>query len=447
MLKILPKYILREHIGPFVFALAVINSVFILNLLFKQLGKFLSKSIPLPVIMEFLFLNLAWMIALSVPMAVLTATMMAFGRLSAEHEITAVKASGVSLTRILLFVLAMAFLLCCGLIWFNNHVLPDFNHRARLLAVDIARKKPMINLDSGVLYTDIPGYSILVQNVVEKGGISYVDTIIIDDQSERNVIKTITASKGELLMDEKTGVLEITLFDGEVHEVDIHRAESFKKLEFPKHILKIPMTESLLRRTASGYRGDREKSAAALMEGVLENRKRIAERKRKITEMMQKKIEQYALPDKKSRLTLPRLIRDQEQLQRQVQSELSMIDSYERSSNVYLVEYYKKYSIPAACVVFILVGAPLGILTRQRGWALAAVLSIGFFLLYWAFLIAGEILADRQKLSPFWAMWSPNALVGGCGILLVFRVVRETTFFPWRWRPAKDRSVPGDSRA
>lgn len=432
MLKILPKYIIREHIGPFFFALTVINSVFILNLLFKQLGKFLSKDIPFPVIIEFLFLNLAWMIALSVPMAVLTATIMAFGRLSAENEITAIRAGGVSLSQILLFVLAVALMLCFALIWFNNHVLPDFNHRARLLALDITRKKPMINLDSGVLYTDIPGYSILVQNVVEKDGVSYVDTVVIDDQTDRNVITTITAAHGELFMDEETGLLEITLYDGELHEVNINKPETFKRLDFPKHVIKISMAESLLRRTESGFRGDREKSAQALMQMVIENRKRIQERQSKITELMKRKIARLAAAHKGAPPGLQAILREQQQLKRQVQSEINMINSYKRSSDVNLVEYHKKYAIPAACVVFILVGAPLGILTRQRGWAVAAGLSIFFFLLYWAFLIGGEILADRQYVSPFLAMWSPNFLVGGFGILLVFHTLRETSVFDLR---------------
>src|SRR3990172_7253775 len=248
MLRILPKYFIREHIGPFFFAFSVINSVFILNLLFKQLGKFLSKGIPFRVIFEFLFFNLAWMVALSVPMSVLTATIMAFGRLSAENEITAMRASGISLSKILMSVLALSGLLALGLIWFNNNVLPDFNHHAKLLALDIARKKPMLNLNSGVMYTDIPDMSILVQEIKEKDSVSYVRNVIIDDQSEANVIKTITAENGQLTMDLKTGILEITLFKGELHEINIREPESFKRLEFEKHVLKISMTETLMHR-------------------------------------------------------------------------------------------------------------------------------------------------------------------------------------------------------
>jgi lipopolysaccharide export system permease protein len=84
---------------------------------------------------------------------------------------------------------------------------------------------------------------------------------------------------------------------------------------------------------------------------------------------------------------------------------------------------HKKYSIPTACVVFILVGAPLGILIRQRGWAVAGGLSFGFFMIYWICLIGGEILADRQIITPFLAMWSPNIIVGIIAMILVAKSI------------------------
>ena len=185
MIKILPKYIVKEHIGPFIFALLVINSIFILNLVFRELGKFLSKGLSISIILEFIFLNMAWMIALSVPCAVLTATIMAFGRLSAENEITAIKAGGISLYQILPALLVVSFCLAGALVWFNNEVLPDFNHQAKLLILDIARKKPMINLETGVIYTDIPNYNILVEAVTEQDSTSYVENITIYDKASR----------------------------------------------------------------------------------------------------------------------------------------------------------------------------------------------------------------------------------------------------------------------
>lgn len=426
MLVILPRYFIKEHIGPFFFALSIINSVFLLNLVIRQLSKFLSKGISFPVILEFLFLNTAWMLALSVPMAVLTGTIMAFGRLSSENEITAMRASGIGLSKIFTSVLIVAGALAIGLVWFNNNVLPNFNHRARLLAMDIARKKPMLNLESGVLYSDIPNMSILVQEIIELNSVSYVKNVLIDDDSEPKVTKNITAEKGELFLD-NSGLLHIALFNGQLQEIDVSNPESFKRIQFEKHVLKIPMIESLLRRSARGSRGDREKSAQALMETVNGNLAKIEKKKEKILGMIQKKIDKFSKPQ--HTLKLKTVIQEHEQLKRQIQSEINSIRHYKKINKKFMVEVHKKYSIPAACVVFILIGAPLGVLVKKQGWAVGAGLSIGFFLLYWAFLIAGENLADREIISPFWAMWGANILVGSIGVFLATRTVRETNFF------------------
>ncbi|MCH6560101.1 LptF/LptG family permease [candidate division KSB1 bacterium] len=293
MIKILPKYLVKEHIGPFSFALLVINSIFILNLIFRELGKFMSKGLSLGTILEFIFLNLAWMIALSVPCAVLTATIMVFGRLSAENEITAIKAGGISLYQILPATLVVSLGIAGALIWFNNEVLPDFNHRTKLLMLDIARKKPLLYLEAGVSYTDIPNYNILGPTVKEINSTTYIENITIDDQTTSNIIKTIIAKVGEITFSEETGLVEITLLDGELQEIDINNPESFKKVEFTKHVIKIPMTEMLLMRSQSEYRGDREKSSAALMEGVYKNRQRILERRQKLNETVNEQLSKY----------------------------------------------------------------------------------------------------------------------------------------------------------
>ncbi|MCJ7812182.1 LptF/LptG family permease, partial [bacterium] len=111
------------------------------------------------------------------------------------------------------------------------------------------------------------------------------------------------------------------------------------------------------------------------------------------------------------------------------------------------VEIQKKYSIPVACIIFVLIGAPLGIMAKQGGMALGGCLSLLFFLIYWIFIIAGEQLADRGYVSPFIAMWIANFLVGAGGIYLMNKSVRESPFIPWnRWVQAfkkiiKDRKL------
>jgi lipopolysaccharide export system permease protein len=109
-----------------------------------------------------------------------------------------------------------------------------------------------------------------------------------------------------------------------------------------------------------------------------------------------------------------------------------MLEKYEGEQiNSYLVEIHKKYSIPFACIVFVFIGAPIGIMARRGTFTVATSLSFGFFLLYWASLIGGEKLADRSMIQPWVGMWTANILLGILGIYLTLRMGRETTTINW----------------
>ena len=131
------------------------------------------------------------------------------------------------------------------------------------------------------------------------------------------------------------------------------------------------------------------------------------------------------------------------QISSYVDNELLRLEGLRGQISQYMVEVHKKYAIPAACLVFVLIGLPLGIMTRRGGFGIAATLSLGFFLLYWSFLIGGEKLADRDIVSPFVGMWSANIIIGLVGIILTVRIARESVVIDWssaqrlipaRWR-------------
>jgi hypothetical protein len=121
-------------------------------------------------------------------------------------------------------------------------------------------------------------------------------------------------------------------------------------------------------------------------------------------------------------------------LSQQVGSEINIINGYRRSIRSLQVEIEKKLSIPVACLVFVLIGAPLGIMAHQGGMT-AWIVSLIFFLIYWSCLIGGEQLADRGYIRPWIAMWAADIIVGGFGVYLVIHTVKETTFIHWeQWR-------------
>ena len=112
-------------------------------------------------------------------------------------------------------------------------------------------------------------------------------------------------------------------------------------------------------------------------------------------------------------------------------TELFRIENLDRQIDQYMVEIHKKYAIPMACLVFVLIGVPLGIMARRGGFGTAATLSLGFFVLYYACLIGGEKLADRGFIDPWFGMWSANIIIGLMGLYLTFRTARETLTIDW----------------
>ena len=440
-MKILYVYIFKEHVGPFFFGLFVIFFILIMDFILELLNLVIGKGLNAFVIFQVFVLNLAWMAALAVPMAVLVSTLMAFGRLSQDNEITALKASGVSLYRVVTPAVVASAIVAFGMVIFNNQVLPEANHHARLLMADIHQKRPTVNLKENVFIDEIPGYHILIRKVDPRS--SDVEGITIYDQKNRRLPRTIIAEEGKVEFSPDGNTLIFRLSNGEIHETDEEDPNKYRRVSFNKQIIYIRDVGDKLVRTASEYRTDREKSAPQMLKDIrqLEASLKVSQSQmiKAVNLALSREFERKRdihskdLPSIEKDEAVQYLIKRNRNLFSQLSSEGQNINSQKRQINSLLVEVHKKYALPAACVVFILVGAPLGVMARKGGMAVGLGLSLGFFVLYWAFLIGGEELADRQLIPAFWAMWSANILIGGAGIYILIRSAKEATFISWKW--------------
>ena len=118
-------------------------------------------------------------------------------------------------------------------------------------------------------------------------------------------------------------------------------------------------------------------------------------------------------------------IRHLNRLESQIRNEFNLINNYSRNINKYGVEIHKKFSLPVACILFAITGAGLGVLTKRGGFAIGTSLSLGFFIVYYIFLIAGEDMADRNIVSPLIGLWTPNIILLAIGLYLTLHTVRE----------------------
>jgi lipopolysaccharide export system permease protein len=452
---ILSFYILRNHFIPFIFSAAALIGIFILQFLMKFADRLVGKGLDTWVIIKLILFNLAWMVVLVVPMATLVATLMAFGAMSQNNEITVMKSSGTSLYKMMAAPLIASVLLGYLLFLFNNDVLPDANHQAKILMGDISRQRPTLSLEPGVFSQEVSNYAILVRGIEKNSNRLY--DITIYDYTNPGKINVVTAEKGKIYFSPDQTKLIMDLENGEIHESQVAQTNLYRKLVFKRHRIAMPGNQFTFQQSGpGGERGERELSIQA-MQRIVDSTMLVKEN---LATMLNKEAKKFLFADsvnayagnpnpslKKKDIPYIRAIDKVNTARNIVLSNFRRIMNEQANIDKYNVEIHKKYALPVACIIFILIGAPLGVMVKRGGFGVAASISLFFFLLYWAFLIGGEKLSERNFFSPFWGMWSANILLGSAGLFLTYRSVQETItirfellkkLIPKRWRTAEE---------
>lgn len=436
---ILALYLLRFQVAPFFFGTSVVLFVFILQFVLNHIDKLVGKGLDYLVILQVVVLNLAWMLVLAVPMGVLFMTLMSFGGMSAAQEITIVKASGVSLFRMMRPVIILGMLLTYGVYRFNDDVLPDANHRAKTLMQDIQRKKPTFAIEAGQFVSQLEGYTILSRNVLSDGTLLGVT---IYDQTSAVRASVVSADTGRVAFNSNFTKLIITLRQGEIHQTGRQDPADYRRIRFTTHRIALETTDFAFTRSNDDMfsRGDRELNIAAMKLQVVEAETSLKRTDSAIVRELQTHLNYLFARDSSHAAAMPQLT--EQNIWQRVQSRIAVVRSALESSGFQrqdsesrirgmLVEIYKKYAIPFACFVFVFVGCPLGVMTRRGNFGVSAAISLGIYVVYWACLIAGEKLADRAIISPAAGMWMGNVIIGVIGLIITLRINMESLHIPF----------------
>ena len=352
----------------------MITFILFVNFLLRAIDRFLGKGLDMLTILEYLFLNLAWILALSVPMAVLLATLMTFGRLSEDNEINAMRASGIGFLTIMRAPILFGMIITIVLIYFNNFILPEMNFKARLLSGDIYRKRPDMSIEPGIFLDNLPDYSMIVGGKTKNGTMKDVR---IFSKGNKNAQTSIHANSGNLNTLEDAFLL--TLYDGEIHELGQKDYTNYRRIIFDKHVINIPAKDLLLNRRDSTNRSDREMTVPMIKKKIKNYEKRLDIVYKRLSGNFFRTIGDSLLPTSledgktvineaiekvknQESLSLAQKIKKEKRiknLERQLNNEFNLIKSYKKSQNKYGVEIHKKFSIPVACILFVLLGAPL----------------------------------------------------------------------------------------
>jgi lipopolysaccharide export system permease protein len=454
--RILSRYLLRQHVAPFGFALAGLTAFLLLQQVAKQFGNLVGKGLPWHVIAEVFALSIPFIIAMTLPMAVLVAVLYTFSHLAADNEITAMKASGISLARIVTPVLGGAVAVTlCALLW-NDQLLPRANHRLRTLLVDIQRKKPSFSLKEQVINEVIQGQFFLRAARIDPATNRLKDVTIYDlEDAERRRI--IAADSGHMAYTPGGTDLYLTLLHGDIQEVKRAEPTQFNRTFFAVNRIRVAGIQNSLEITQNDtYRGDREMTMCQMEHAVTLARLDEARARREarwaiaadlhrlaglapppgVTEgttgdpppgqycQLWQRVVAWVLP-KAAEAQVPAVAHPPSLpaiTPGAGYGEEARVQGARQRAATYEVEIQKKLTIATACIVFALLGIPVALRFPRGGVGLVIGTSVVVFAIYYIGLIGGEDLGDRLILSPFLAMWTPNlifSIVGLVGLWVV----------------------------
>lgn len=465
-MKIIGKYVLKEHVGPFLFASTALTSLMLLQYIAKRLGELVGKGLPVGVIVEFLLLSLPFTIAMTLPMAVLVAVLYAFSRLAAESEINAMKASGVSMWTVLAPVLAGGIGMSIAMLAFNDQILSRSNHRLAKLQLDIFRTKPTFALREQVLNPVKEGQLYLRAAHIDQGT-SKMKEVVIYDHADPMRRRTIFADSGTLALAPNGRDLEMTLFDGEMFTVPNKDPSELTRLFFERDRLRVKGIFNSYQESQPGStsKSDREMSVCEMQALVshADLSLRMAQHDADVAQwekagrtgprptppaggegtaiataycgllsLFAVKTASAQAPGETPRAaqtarSVSSAIVDTAMFAARIQEAGVREDEARRERNRYDVEIQKKFSLAAACTIFVLIGAPIALRFPRGGVGLVIGVSFAIFGLYYVGLIGGETLADKAYLPPWLAMWAANIVLSIAGVMLAIRMGRESS--------------------
>lgn len=450
-MKKLHRYVLSLLPGPFIGWLSMLMFLLLMQFLIKYLPDLVGKGLPGFVVAELIAYNLAYMVVLAVPMAVLVAAFTAFGKLSESNAYVAIKSAGVSLPQLMWPAVVAGMVVGSGMYYFNNEVLPEANFRARNLWQDIRQKKPGFALQAGAFYDGLSGYSILVDDVTAQGD-SLRDVLVIDYSSGARAQTTVKARHGAIRSAGDGTKVDLVLHEGEMHrrratsgegQADRYELVRFETLRFHLDLTDLRFER---RDPRDGYRSDRTMKSTvmrrfvdSLEHSIDRHRVTLADDVLGLVEPVSSPTETGAsladlrpMPNTAAAVDSVRedevfasALRAARARRARIEDGRRNVHWEQQNVNQYRVELHKKTSIAVACVIFMLIGIPLGLSVRRHGYGRGGGVAVAIFLFYWVTLVEGEKLADRGLLQPWLGMWFANMVMLAVALWMLYYVTAD----------------------
>ena len=473
-MKKVDKFLVKSFIGPFIAILLVVVFILMMQFLWLYIDELVGRGLGLSVILEFLFWGVcSQALPLALPLSTLLASMMTLGQMGENSELIAMKASGISLVRLMAPLMICSAVISVLAFFTVNDLSPYATNQIYTLRDDIGKTKSEIKIPEGTFYDGIEGYILRIGDRNEKTGMMY-KVMVYDHTRNRGNTSVTIADSGVMKMSKAKDYLTFNLFNGyNYQETNTKKYRdttlALRKIHFSAQEMIIPLSNYAFQKSDSARFSDQVRSMdmahlimgrdslQKLSDEALERHKEDFRRQSSLTHTSQLDTSWRTFP---ALADVPHPLNwKNTQLQRNIYETAasnarqmeSTLTNYEVESFEYNyilrrtnVEIWKKYAQALACLILFFIGAPLGALIRKGGLGTSAIVSVLFFVLYWVIDISGTKLARDGAASPFFGTFISAMILLPIGLFLTWKAIHDSTLFSadgmkTAWRVVKSK--------
>ena len=455
-MKKIDRLILRSFLGPLALTFTLSVFVLLMQFVWKYIDDMVGKGLDFGVIAELLLYASATFVPMALPIAVLFASIMTMGNFGEKYELVAMKAGGISVSRVMRPMLLVALLLTGMAFYFANNVMPTAMLKYRMTLFDITRKKPAVNIRPGEYYKDFDGYVIRVGEK-SRDGRTLRDVIIYDHTNGMNETNVIVAKSGVMQASPDNMYLKFTLFDGysysEISSGKNFRNRPLTSIGFRQQSINFDISSFAYNKSVEeNFKGSYQMmNITQLDTSIVQLQQAYRERVGQYLDNMQVNLrawQQYLSADSSLHASKPSDVRElissleprnrrnaylharnsaiSARQDAKMYSEMLLSDS--EYINRHYIEWHRKFTLSIACLLLFLIGAPFGSIVRKGGLGLPLVASVGFFVLYYVVGMISEKAVRESALGPE-GMWISSLVMLPIGIVLTLQATTDSSFF------------------
>jgi lipopolysaccharide export system permease protein len=364
-MSVLRNYVTKEWFSVFALAIFIISFLLLVGNIVKLVEMVIAKGVDIGTVGKLFIYMLPSLLIFSIPISILSATLLCFGRMAYDNEITAIRSSGISLYPLLAVILLAGIMFSLLCLYFNDSLIPKAHYLMRTTIQEIGLKNPTAYIEEKTFIKAFRNHIMFIYKI--KG--NYLEDVRIFQPQADKPTRTIIAEKGEFISIPEKGMIKLILRNGSADEPNFDDPNVFYKVNFKKYQLSLDLKE-----------------------------------KSKL-ERLDKKVSDMTI--------------------RELESEIAEMREMNVDERPLLVGLYRKYSLAFSSLIFILIGIPLAIRVKPRERSLGFAISVIVCLLYYFVMAFGESMALRNKLPPVLGVWLPNLVFLIIGLILCFKMMEE----------------------